>query len=684
MRSGERLVHLSADVWGLHRVQLKLHGLGSYLAATDTISIMAGSQGTAVARCTGSSSCVAPYLQVCTPSCPASLCQPPFRFLFFLYSYHFLSLPRAPHPPSLYVQFDWQSPSADALTNLGLSAATVIKASPSCARTTWRPLAAPPVRVAAYTSTAVFASAGCVEVWSLEDLEVWKYVESLPASLDLADDDEFEPSSFGTAVAVSEGVMAVSTSVREKSAQEKTGGAGKSSSGKLVPAVALYVSISRKQWVLAEVIKCDTLECRHTPQPCSAPGAFPSPDESPTGCVGGGFGTSIAVKDQLLAVGIPNNNSVSMYRQQSVSDMGDELGVGVAGKSVHVGVGLVWKYKATLNGPSEGSSKLNFGAAIALSSNIVVVGYPSSEPMGGALVFSSLEDGTGVARFGEVMLDIGQQCCELQLACCNTAYVGRAVDQILQADTARVVVGDPSNDGAVLVDCDVAQMRQGLAAPTPTEQGQVKRKDNSPVCAITVYVNAPAFDATMDSHDKAEGRGWGASVALGGDLVLFGNPSRDCSGVGACGQVCHAALCPPGYCMLYDWSVDNHVCLSCSSKNSCKGGVEGCAIEQIGILAFLLIGMLGLLSLCCCLCAVNVRLILIATDPDLGWCLGPIVHVIFCIPRAHDGDDEREERLLGGEEGGQQVEEEEEDDDPVGKGYFPPGVCACVHVCVCV
>ena len=45
-------------------VQMKLRGQGEGVAASDSIAMMAGSEGTAVAQCIESSSCSAPYLQV--------------------------------------------------------------------------------------------------------------------------------------------------------------------------------------------------------------------------------------------------------------------------------------------------------------------------------------------------------------------------------------------------------------------------------------------------------------------------------------------------------------------------------------------------------------------------------------------------------------------------------------------
>ena len=454
-----------------------------------------------------------------------------------------------------FLQFDWQGPRVGLGPPLlpRLGEAKVVNVGPSCARGDWSPATPPPVRVAAYGSTAVFAAAGCVEVFTLEEQTVWSHVGSLPASLDLADGDKLVPSAFGRQVAVGDGVMAVSAAVR--------------SLGKEVPAVAVYVSLSRTEWVLAEVIKCDTESCEHKPQPCSTPGSFPGPDESP-GCLGGGFAASVAIQGQLLALGIPNNSSVVLYKQQSIGGEFDSAAVDL-GDRVGIGGGLGWKFKAVFTGPESGAADLAFGASIAMNSGVMVVGFPSLEPAGGALVFSTYDGSSSAAHFGELLLDVREQCCVLELPCCQSAFAGRAVDTMLQATTARLVVGDPANSAAVLVDCDIAQLQASI------------HSSSTPVCEIASYVTAPKSGAAAaDAHKAgAAGRGLGASVAIGGDVVFLGNPSSKCndapdSASGECGQVCHAACCPPGSCLLYDWGVEDHVCLSCSDERTCRGGIE--------------------------------------------------------------------------------------------------------------
>jgi len=44
-------------------------------------------------------------------------------------------------------------------------------------------------------------------------------------------------------------------------------------------------------------------------------------------------------------------------------------------------------------------------------------------------------------------------------------------------------------------------------------------------------------------------------------------------------------------------------------------------VEQVGVLAFLLIGAVGLMMLCCCLCGVNLRLIILTTGFEMQGCL---------------------------------------------------------------
>jgi hypothetical protein len=130
------------------------------MAATDALFLVAGTQGAAVAQCLGN--CKAPYLQ-----------------------------------------YDWQGPGVNLGPDNGQMATTAQKfmgAGPACARGQWLPATPPRVRVAAHSSTAVFAAAGCVEVWELQDSEVWTHIESLPSSLDLADDEQLVPSDFGAQV----------------------------------------------------------------------------------------------------------------------------------------------------------------------------------------------------------------------------------------------------------------------------------------------------------------------------------------------------------------------------------------------------------------------------------------------------------------------------------------------------
>jgi hypothetical protein len=103
---------------------------------------------------------------------------------------------------------------------------------------------------------------------------------------------------------------------------------------------------------------------------------------------------------------------------------------------------------------------------------------------------------------------------------------------------------------------------------------------------------------------------------------------------------------------------------------------QECNISQIGFVAVLLIGAACLMILCCCLCAVNLRLVMLTSGFELDGCFGAFIDIVCCIPRASDVEDDREERLLGGDEpgeGGGEAEEEEQD-DPVGKGYLPPAV----------
>ncbi len=100
-------------------------------------------------------------------------------------------------------------------------------------------------------------------------------------------------------------------------------------------------------------------------------------------------------------------------------------------------------------------------------------------------------------------------------------------------------------------------------------------------------------------------------------------------------------------------------------------------MQQVGLLAFVVLGAFGLVMACCCLCVLNSRLIIITNSIEFeGWA-GTLLEIICCLPRRRDADDERDERLLSAEEGGAEAAEqgeEEESDDPVGKGYLPPGI----------
>lgn len=104
---------------------------------------------------------------------------------------------------------------------------------------------------------------------------------------------------------------------------------------------------------------------------------------------------------------------------------------------------------------------------------------------------------------------------------------------------------------------------------------------------------------------------------------------------------------------------------------------QECSVQQVGVLAFVVLGTLGLMMACCCLCVINSRLIIITGGIQFNGCVGTVLEILCCLPSARVSDGEREERLLGAEEAGAEGAdegEEEEDYDPVGKGYLPPGI----------
>ena len=141
-------------------------------------------------------------------------------------------------------------------------------------------------------------------------------------------------------------------------------------------------------------------------------------------------------------------------------------------------------------------------------------GLPSAHPTAGAYVFSLLTDSAdGGAKFGEMILDVRQQCCMLQLACCQSAMVGRSVAQMQQGGTAQLVVGDPANHGALMIDCDLSQMQDG-----PSNG----RSSANSFCSVTAHVVDPSPDAVTDGNVVELGRRMGASVALGGGVALLG------------------------------------------------------------------------------------------------------------------------------------------------------------------
>ena len=100
-------------------------------------------------------------------------------------------------------------------------------------------------------------------------------------------------------------------------------------------------------------------------------------------------------------------------------------------------------------------------------------------------------------------------------------------------------------------------------------------------------------------------------------------------------------------------------------------------MQQVGLLAFVVLGAFCLVMACCCLCVLNSRLIIITNSVEFQGCAGTVLEILCCLPRRRDVDDEMGERLVGAEEGGAEAAaqgEEEENDDPVGKGYLPPGI----------
>lgn len=129
----------------------------------------------------------------------------------------------------------------------------------------------------------------------------------------------------------------------------------------------------------------------------------------------------------LLAIGFPRNSSVSLYRQTHGPRAGG-----------------AWIIASVL----EGKPAAGFGASLSLGQHILVAGGPDAASSG-ARVFSVLRSDAGGgagAAFGAEVFDTSTSCCARGLACCGVKGIGRAVAQLTQGFTVRVMVGDEGRD----------------------------------------------------------------------------------------------------------------------------------------------------------------------------------------------------------------------------------------------
>mmetsp|Transcript_8495 Transcript_8495/g.28471 ORF Transcript_8495/g.28471 Transcript_8495/m.28471 type:complete len:402 (-) Transcript_8495:72-1277(-) len=236
--------------------------------------------------------------------------------------------------------------------------------------------------------------------------------------------------------------------------------------------------------------------------------------------------------------------------------------------------------------------------------------------------------------------------------CCSSQLAGTFVTQQEQAYTVRVVAGDDVNRASLLIDCSTTALKQ-----------------QTTVCKIVANVRSAS-----ESESVA---GVATSVSMGGESIYFGNPNAGCEdgdNTGSCGQVCSVTSCQPGFCLLYDWSEQNHLCLNCNDDDDCPGGVQRCAFEQAGVVTIICLGIFSLCFLCCCVCSLNLRFFATNHAPQGSW--GFLLALLCCLPLSRFSDQERDERLMGEEEEESDASSDygEADDLENMKGYIPPSV----------
>ena len=448
-------------------------------------------------------------------------------------------------------------------------------------------------------------AAGCVEVERMDlELQQWTHVTSLPQSLEIEvpkgkgrKGGTMVPELFGSSLALGAGVLAAT------GATDDTG---------FPPFVAVF-SLMGSDWV-----QMDALECYGAG--CSCPAS------SRSSC----FGSALAISGKRVAVGNSQNASVLIYEQSK-------------------GVPIAWDLVKIVTSPySHATMPSMFGASVALSSTILVVGSPSNGA-GSRAVFFNMARGPA---FGSPVYDTLDHCCKLGLPCCVSGLVGAATAVTEYDDEAAVIVGDPRSAQVHIAKCNTTALKQGSSS--------------SIVCIPSVTVQGASNAGQNPSAIGSDG--FGGSLAYGGQMILMGHPARHCSSVGpmdACGTVCEVPLCAPGYCLLYEMSLDQEFCQQCVDKSRCKGGMRTCSASDAGALGAMALSTILFFILFCTLYTVSA--FSRGTGPIAVLC-----ELFCCLPMMGS----MREGLLsdaGGEEGG---EEEESDSDVEHEGYIPPQVKA--------
>lgn len=303
---------------------------------------------------------------------------------------------------------------------------------------------------------------------------------------------------------------------------------------------------------------------------------------APTGVAGDGFGFAVAVDGPLMVIGAPydDDNGVGsgsayvfacnrggadnwgLMAHLSATDAmaSDAFGyaVGISGDTVVVGApqgdgavsdsGAAYVFTRNQGGAdgwgqtakitaADGTSGDEFGVAVAISGDAVVVGAPSDSPQGAssgsAYVFARNQDGAD--QWGEsakISPTLGG----------SGAHFGLAV----AVDGDTVVVGAPDADGTgaayVFARNQGGADRWGQVAEKPGQSSGSGFGRSVDVDAGILVVGAPGEDrayifarnrggadqwGSVRSHSIGSGDGFGGAVAVDGDTVVVGASGDD-------------------------------------------------------------------------------------------------------------------------------------------------------------